>query len=207
VRTATDASVAAVGRIEKTIDEINAIAGSIAAAVEQQGAATAEIARNVSETASAANEMSRRIGEVSEEAERTGQHSTQVRDGTAALHDLVDELKQSVIRVVRTSTAEVDRRSALRHAVNLPCRVTVAGGGMQPATIIDLSMGGASITGGPAVPAGTRGSLDADRVGVPLPFVVRSAAGGTLHIQFDLDTATAGRYAQAFERVVGQRAA
>ncbi len=40
VRTATDASVAAVGRIEKTIDEINTIAGSIAAAVEQQGAAT-----------------------------------------------------------------------------------------------------------------------------------------------------------------------
>src|SRR6185437_3442066 len=50
VRTATGASVAAVGRIEQTIGEINAIAGSIAAAVEEQGAATAEIARNVNQT-------------------------------------------------------------------------------------------------------------------------------------------------------------
>jgi methyl-accepting chemotaxis protein len=55
VRQATNASVAAVARIEHTITEINTIAGSIAAAVEQQGAATAEIARTVSETAAAAN--------------------------------------------------------------------------------------------------------------------------------------------------------
>jgi methyl-accepting chemotaxis protein len=44
VRAATDASVAAVARIEQTITEVNSIAGSIAAAVEEQGAATAEIA-------------------------------------------------------------------------------------------------------------------------------------------------------------------
>jgi len=53
VRSATNASVSAVTRIEQTISEINTIAGSIAAAVEQQGAATAEIARNVTETAGA----------------------------------------------------------------------------------------------------------------------------------------------------------
>ena len=38
VRSATDASVAAVGHIEQTIGEINAIAGTIAAAVQEQGA-------------------------------------------------------------------------------------------------------------------------------------------------------------------------
>ncbi len=106
VRTAADASVAAVGRIGQTIGEISAIAGSIAAAVEQQGTATTEIARNVAETATAANEMTRRIGEVSAEAERTGQRSARVRDDTAALNGLVGELKQSVIRTVRASTAE-----------------------------------------------------------------------------------------------------
>jgi methyl-accepting chemotaxis protein len=110
VRTATDASVAAVARIERTIDEIDAIAGSVATAVEQQGAATAEIARNVGETAAAAGEMTRRIGEVSAEAERTGQRSTQVRDGTAGLNTLVTELQRSVIRVVRAATTDVDYR-------------------------------------------------------------------------------------------------
>ena len=112
VRSATGASVAAVGRIEQTIGEINAIAGSIAAAVEQQGAATAEIARNVAETAAAANEMTERTTEVSAEAEQTGQRSRR-RCGTTrrALNTAVGELRHSVIRVVRTSTAEVDRRA------------------------------------------------------------------------------------------------
>ena len=41
---ATAASVTAVGRIEHTIGEIDAISGSIAAAGEEQSAATSEIA-------------------------------------------------------------------------------------------------------------------------------------------------------------------
>jgi methyl-accepting chemotaxis protein len=112
VRTATQASAAAVGRIEQTIGEVNAIAGSIAAAVEEQGAATSEIARNVAETASAANEMTRQIGEVSSEAERADGQARAVQDDTGGLNAAVAELKQSLIRVVRTSTADV---TALRN--------------------------------------------------------------------------------------------
>ncbi|HTI83165.1 MAG TPA: cache domain-containing protein [Acetobacteraceae bacterium] len=113
VRSATGASVAAVTRIEQTIAEINAIAGSIAAAVEEQGAATAEIAHSVSETASAANEMTSRVTEVTAEAEQTGKHATEVRDDAAGLNIAVSELRKSVVRVVRTSTDEVNRRQAL----------------------------------------------------------------------------------------------
>jgi methyl-accepting chemotaxis protein len=110
VRAATAASITAVGHIEATIGEMNAIAGSIAAAVEEQGAATSEIARNVSETATAANEMTKRITEVSTEAEQTGQRTGQVSAETTALHSKVGELKESVLRVVRTSIAELDRQ-------------------------------------------------------------------------------------------------
>jgi methyl-accepting chemotaxis protein len=106
VRTATGASVAAVGRIEQTITEINAIAGSIALSVEQQGAATAEIARSVSETASAANEMTSRISEVSAEAGETGQQAAKVRDDTDALGVAVHELQRTVIGVVRNSISK-----------------------------------------------------------------------------------------------------
>ena len=84
MRAATGASVAAVGRIEQTIGEINAIAGSIAAAVEEQGAATAEIARNVSRDRAAANDDDQRIAEVSAEAEQTGRHADDVHDNTTA---------------------------------------------------------------------------------------------------------------------------
>jgi len=112
VRSATGVSVAAVVRIEQTIGEINAIAGSIAAAVEEQAAATAEIARNVAETASAANEMTTRVAEVTTEAEQTGTRAAEVRDNAVALNTAVADLRHSVIRVVRASTTDVDRRKA-----------------------------------------------------------------------------------------------
>jgi len=207
VRAATDGSVAAVGRIEKTIEDINAIAGSIAAAVEQQAAATAEIARNVGETAGAVDEVTRRIGDVSAESARTGERSAQVRDGTAGLNTLMAELKRTVIRAVRTSTAEVNRRRAPRYQVSLPCRVMVEGCGPRPATVADLSEGGAFITGGPTLSAGSRGMLDVDRVGVKLPFIVRVADGGALHLAFDLDAATTKRFAQTLEHLAVQHAA
>ena len=114
VRSATGASVAAVARIEQTITEINAIAGSIAAAVERQGVATSDIARNVIETAGAANEMTSRTNDVSNEAIDTGRHAAAVGDNTVALGRAVEELRLSVTRVVRDSTAEVDRRLALQ---------------------------------------------------------------------------------------------
>ena len=121
VRAATGASVAAVSGIERTIEEVSAIAGSIAAAVEQQGMATQEIARNVGETAMAAGEMTKRICEVSTEAEQTGRRTTQVHDDTAALNAVVDALRRSVIRMVRTATVEVNRRSVRRR----PCLANV----------------------------------------------------------------------------------
>lgn len=207
VRAATGASVAAVGRIEQTIGEVDAIASSIAAAVEEQGAATAEIARNVTQTAEAAHEMTRRIDEVSAEAEHTGQHSARVRDDTTALNTIVGALQHSLIRVVRTSTEDADRRQFPRMLMNLPCRVTVAGGGGQAATIANISKGGALVTGGPVLPVGARGTLEGDRVGMPLAFVVRACGEEGLHMAFDIDATSANRFAEVVERLTLQRAA
>jgi len=117
VRAATDASVTAVGRIEKTITQINDISGSIAAAVEQQGAATAEIARSAAETAGAAAEMTTRIAEVSAEAERTGTQAAEVEGSTGLLAASVVDLKRSVIATVQEASAKVNRR---RHDPDAP---------------------------------------------------------------------------------------
>jgi len=109
VRNATGASVASVARIEQTIGEVNAIAGSIAAAVDEQQAATAEIARNVNETAAAANEVTNRTADVSTESEDNGKRAAVVRENALKLKATVNELRQSVIRVVHTSTTEAHR--------------------------------------------------------------------------------------------------
>jgi methyl-accepting chemotaxis protein len=200
-RSATGASVAAVERIERTIGEMNAIASSISAAVEQQSAATAEIARNITGTAAAANEMTRRIGEVFTEAERTGQHSDQVRDGTAALNNVVDQLKHSLIRVVRTSTADVNRRGHVRHRVDLGCRLSVGGRDVGNARVTDVSVGGAAVSGVTDLSEGSRGTLELDGVKAALPFVVRSADGTTAHVSFELDATAAGMLEQALDRM------
>jgi methyl-accepting chemotaxis protein len=132
VRAATAASVTAVGQIEHTIDEINAIAGSIAAAVEQQGSATAEIARNVQGTATAANEMTNRVGEVSAEAAETGRHADEVRRNSTQLIGAMEELKHTIVRVVRTSAEQLDRRESPRHPIDLAGRVSIAAGAASP---------------------------------------------------------------------------
>jgi methyl-accepting chemotaxis protein len=189
VRTATDASVAAVSRIEKTISEMNAIAGSIAAAVEQQGAATAEIARSVTETAGAANEMAARVAEVSTEAERTGAQATEVHASTAVLASAVVDLKGAVIRMVRTSSAEVNRRKLPRVETDMACRIAASGASTATARLVDISEGGACIAAASPMRIGETGTLEVNGVGNPLPFAVRSLEGGRLHVAFALNAA------------------
>jgi methyl-accepting chemotaxis protein len=192
---------------EQTIGEINAIASSIAAAVEEQGAATAEIARNVSETASAANEMTNRTAEVSSEAEQTGRRAVEVRENTGALNNAVGELRHSVVRVVRTSTAEVDRRQDIRRQIDLPCRLSSPGHDVCTAHVTDISLRGASVSGGPSLRPAARGTLHLASVGVDLPFSVHDAAGDSLHLMFELDSATTTRLGDALERLTLRRAA
>ena len=71
--------------------------------------------------------MTSRTAEVSAEAEYTGRHATEVHENATALHTAMGDLRHAVIRVVRTSTIEVDRRATLRYQVDLPCRLNVPG--------------------------------------------------------------------------------
>lgn len=153
--------------------------------------------------------MTRRISEVSAEAEaeRTGQRSSQVRDDTAALNALVGDLKHALIRVVRTSTAEVNRRHDARYTISLACRLAVAGRGSISARIADISQHGAAVTGVVPLPAGTRGALEADRLGMALPFTVRSADHETMHLSFELDAAATDRFAKVVTDLARSRAA
>jgi methyl-accepting chemotaxis protein len=207
VSAATTASVEAVSLIEQTIAEVSAIAVSISAAVEQQGAATAEIARNVALTATAANEMAGRIAEVSVEADGTDRQAAEVESHTTTLAGAVGDLRRAVVRAVRTSTAEADRRSSARLAVDLACQVRDGGRGEQAARVIDLSDGGASIADGPAMTPGSSGSLVLERTGSAIPFTVRHVDNGVLHVAFRLDEAASGRLRALLSGIEVRRAA
>lgn len=206
VRGAAGASVAAVERIEQTIAEINAISGAIAAAVDQQGSATAEIARNVGETAAAARAMTGRINEVSAEAEQTGRYAEAVHSNTSALAVAATNLRQTVIRIVRSCTSDLDRRGSPRTAFDASCRLEVAGA-THEARLVDLSEHGASIAGAPSLCSGVRGLLWLSGGDPPLPFVVREAATGILHVAFDLTAARAQALRSMLDGAEQKRAA
>jgi methyl-accepting chemotaxis protein len=206
VRSATAASIAAVARIEEAITEISAVSGSIAESVEQQGAATAEIARTVADAANDANEMTSRTADVSTEAVDTDRHAADVHTSTISLSQAVEQLRHSVIRVVRTSTAEVNRRQSPRFPVDLEAQLQFPGQADHPVRVSDLSIGGAFIQGAPQVPQGTRGVLLADGIGARLPCVVRQTEGSSQHLAFDLD-ATVSAVLQSFVEQLASRQA
>jgi hypothetical protein len=95
----------------------------------------------------------------------------------------------------------------VRHPVALGCRLSASGSGTRNVKIADLSEGGAAVSEAPALSIGSRGTLDIDRLGAPLPFVVRSNEDGLLHLAFELEQATAGKLAQLRQQLGLRRAA
>lgn len=186
VQSVTLAAVHAVEDIGGTILEIEEMSGTVAAAMEEQSAATLEISRNVVQTAAAAREVSRKIAEVSDEAQATGGRAGDVRLVASGVAHSIDELRNVLVRVVRTSMSEVDRRAETRHSVDLACRLSF-GGREAAARVRDLSEGGAMIADAPEMAAGMQGSIRIEGIDMPLRFHVRSGtAEGLAHIKFDI---------------------
>jgi methyl-accepting chemotaxis protein len=210
VRGAAGGSAASVARIEQTIGEIEGIAAAIAGAIEQQSAATAEIARNAAQASESSGDLAGRIAEVSEAAAQTGHEAEAVHEDANGLATLMRELKSTVTRIVRTTTAEVERRSTHRHPVDLPCRLSV-GGSVHAAHAIDLSEGGACVHDGPHLAPGTVGQLHLPDVPFPLPFTAHPGEDGRLRLTFRLDATTAEQFrgmpGRLVEQAIGAQAA
>ena len=207
VRIATVAAVNAVGRIETTIGRISEVAGSVAAAVEEQGQATAEIARSVAETTHAVQQISARNADVSAAADEGSRQAAQVLGMTQGMGEAVTDLKTTVIRVVRTSTEEVNRRETTRFAVDAPCRIDLANRSDPKARLSDLSVGGARILTDLTAPNGTRGVLHMEGLTHGLPLIVHGQDQGSVRVAFDLDGAADASLRAFMERQMQRQAA
>lgn len=102
--------VDSISDILDVIERINTTTSGIAAAVEEQSAATGEISRNIAEAATAAREVSEHVGAVSREVQSVGQKSEETSTIAAELEASIHELQNTLIRIVRTSAPEADRR-------------------------------------------------------------------------------------------------
>jgi methyl-accepting chemotaxis protein len=96
IQTSTQEAVEAIGKIGKTIVDINEVASGIASAVEEQGAATQEIARNVEQAAVGTQEVSSNITGVNAAANDTGAAASQIRSAADELSQQSEMLRVEV---------------------------------------------------------------------------------------------------------------
>ncbi len=201
VRLATTASVSAVARIGSSITEIDGIAHMIAGAVEKQGVITVAIAHKVAQTGIATGEMTSRVGELRQESEQNGLLANEVQHGTAALTAAVAELRQAVVRVVRTSATEVDRRLVPRYDVDLPCRLSLPGQSPFTARLVDLSIHGARVGSEHRLKKFTSGTLAIDGIPGSLPFQVHNLYAEAFGIDFDRTPALQASVQATLDRI------
>ncbi len=185
IQAATEAAVAAVAEIGERIREVDEVASAIAAAMEEQGAATQEIARNVGQTAEASREVSSKIQNVSREADSVGNSAAEVRAAIASVTKNVEGLRQILVRVVRTSTQDANRRKFPRFAIQAGIDIYDGSGARIEGTLVDASDGGAHVRTSHAMRNGERGTLRFDGLSQTLAFAVRESAGDQIHVEFD----------------------
>lgn len=152
----------------------------------------------------AAREVSSLIAQVSQDARQTGGQALGIRKTSGEVADSVGGLRATLVRVVRTSTKEADRRKTPRVDVDLPGRVRL-GSTEHHVRVLDLSLGGAKLSG-VAAHEGDRATLSIGGCSQALKFVVRGAGGETLHVKFELEEAARLAYEAVFPTLVGARA-
>lgn len=182
IEAATDAAVASVGHIGDEIEEVDRVANSIAAAIEEQGAATQEIARSVDQAAQSSREVATRIVSVSSGANEVSMRASEVQGAIASAAEDIVALRSTLVRVVRTSSDDADRREFPRFRVDMPVVVTTAGNVRTNSMLFDISEGGARIADVAGLMIADSCNLRIDGLDIPVPFVVRDRSQGQLQL-------------------------
>ena len=167
-----------VGRVQ----DVEQIAAAVAQSVQEQQQATGQITQNVGQSARAAREVSDRIVAVADEAVHTGKQAGEVETMLRGMTEQVGALGRVLNRTVRTSTPEVNRRSAPRVDIDMEATLIHAGRAIT-GKVKDISTGGARLIGLPHLPTGQRATLKLD--GLDLPVQVIESNGGFCRLRFD----------------------
>ena len=184
MRNTTDV-VAEIARQILTVDDS---ATAIAAAMEEQSATIGEIARHVSETSKAAEYVASSVEIVLGEAARTGESARALSVTVNDVDGSITRLREAIVRVVRTSTPDVDRRDDPRFDVHTSGELVES---QKKVHIENLSKGGALINNEAELRRGEGGRLRIADAQVPYRVLRTDAAGA--HVKFDGGDATFDR--------------
>ncbi|MBI5263114.1 MAG: HAMP domain-containing protein [Bradyrhizobium sp.] len=188
VQSSTKAAVDAVKTIGIRISEIHAVSSEIDGAIKQQQEATTEIARSISESASVARQISSQITTVSDDAGEVRNHSSDVRKAVGTVSSNIAGLRERLVRTVRTSAEEADRRSEQRFTIAKAVSVIGADGRAIQGKLISISKHGAGIDVVSELKALDHGTLRIEGLAIDLPFIVRGVSGHRLAVELEFLT-------------------
>ncbi len=175
MRETTDV-VAEIARQISSVDEGSTV---IAAAMEEQSATIHEIARHVEETAKAASYVSDSVTVVLSEAAKTGEGAKSLSETVGDVDESIARLRETIVRVVRTSSPDVERRDDPRYEVRAPGMLVEKA---QKVTVENLSRGGALLGPDANLHSGETGKLKVADTQVPYKVLGKDSSG--THLQF-----------------------
>jgi methyl-accepting chemotaxis protein len=184
-----------VAEITRQIGSVDEGSTVIAAAMEEQTATINEIARHVEETAKAATYVSDSVAVVLSEAAKTGEGARSLSASAGDVDTSITRLREAIVRVVRTSTPDVERRNDPRYEIHAPGKLLET---RQPVTIENLSRGGALLGSDADVRNGESGRLDVGGAQVPYKVLGKDPSG--VHLKFD-EASKPGEFEQAIARL------
>ncbi|NWH08626.1 MAG: HAMP domain-containing protein [Alphaproteobacteria bacterium] len=201
IQSATQRAIQVVSEIGNKIVEVDNISTTIAAAIEQQSAAMSEIARNVSETSSAARDVAGAIAAVSNEARSTGEGARQLNDGVNEVAESITSLSGTIVRTIRTSSKDVDRRRKPRFRIDL--KATTRGQVATEVLVSNLSEGGAFLQRADGFRPGHNGILVIENAEMRF-HVLSTPEKGVAHVKFTDDPNAA--FLAVFRRLTAGKA-
>lgn len=144
IQQSTQEAVQSFSNITDALARVQSVAETIADSVEKQNTATEEIAATAEETKRASDEVAQSVTSVSGEAGKTSDMTQELNQVIDSVTAMVSKLGSNLVKVVRTSTAEADRRLTDRIAGTSPCDLVVDGVTYKT-SISDLTSTGARV--------------------------------------------------------------
>jgi methyl-accepting chemotaxis protein len=183
VQGSTKSAVAAVDNISGAIDRVSHSSVRITEVMRTQVGTTKVIAGNVDGATLSVTNVTNQIKSVAEDVQSARTLARNVEEVCSEASSKVRDLRTSLVKIVRTSSGEVDRREHPRYEIDREGTIEV-GGAVRPVRIVDISAGGAKLRGD-IEPSARTFTLNAPGIDRPLRSRVLAQRDDAIHAEFE----------------------
>ena len=185
VRTSANSTVESVNDISSAVDRVSQASEEIFEAIREQVETTKRIASDVQGTTTAITNVAQQIRHVDNEVNGTRSMAKNVENVCSDVSNDVGLLQKTLVKIVRTCSAVVDRRAHLRTPLNTTGSIDIGGKAIK-VSVIDVSEGGAQISG-QIPPHLTSFNLRVSGFRLPIPARLVSMEDHIANVAFEVD--------------------